>query len=222
MAGGHDGSLLPEDGIKIKKGKLRGVESYGMMCSIEELGSSRDMYPEAPENGIYIFKDGEVNPGDDAVKALNLDDVVVEYEITSNRVDCFGILGIAREAAATFRKPFVPPVVEVKENDEDVNDYIQVEVEDADLCPRYCARVVKNIKIGPSPKWMQRRLASQGIRPINNIVDITNYIMEEYGQPMHAYDLDTIEGHKIIVRRAADGDQFVTLDGQTRNLDKNT
>ena len=222
VAGGHDGSPLPEDGVKIKKGKLRGVESYGMMCSIEELGSSRDMYPEAPENGIYIFKDNDVAPGDDAVAALNLDDVVIEYEITSNRVDCFGILGIAREAAATFRKPFVPPVVKVEENDEDVNDYIQVEVNDADLCPRYCARVVKNIKIGPSPKWMQRRLASQGIRPINNIVDITNYIMEEYGQPMHAYDLDTIKGNKIIVRRAGDGEQFVTLDGQTRSLDKNT
>ena len=201
VAGGHDGDPMPEEGIKIKKGKLRGVESFGMMCSIEELGSSREMYPEAPENGIYIFKDGEVKPGDDAVKALNLDDVVIEYEITSNRVDCFGILGIAREAAATFKKPFVPPVVEVKENDEDVNDYIKVRVEDPQLCPRYLARVVKNIKIGPSPKWMQRRLASQGIRPINNIVDITNYIMEEYGQPMHAYDLDTIQGHEIIVRR---------------------
>ena len=222
VAGGHDGGPMPEEGIKIKKGKLRGVESFGMMCSIEELGSSREMYPEAPENGIYIFKDGEVKPGDDAVKALNLDDVVIEYEITSNRVDCFGILGIAREAAATFKKPFVPPVVEVKENDEDVNDYIKVRVEDPQLCPRYLARVVKNIKIGPSPKWMQRRLASQGIRPINNIVDITNYIMEEYGQPMHAYDLDTIQGHEIIVRRAQDGDEFVTLDGQTRNLDHNT
>lgn len=222
VAGGHDGGPMPEEGIKIKKGKLRGVESYGMMCSIEELGSSREMYPEAPENGIYIFKDGDVKPGDDAVKALNLDDVVIEYEITSNRVDCFGILGIAREAAATFKKPFHPPVVEVKENDENVNDYIKVHVEDTDLCPRYLARVVKNIKIGPSPKWMQRRLASQGIRPINNIVDITNYIMEEYGQPMHAYDLDTIEGHEIIVRRAQDGEEFVTLDGQTRNLDHNT
>ena len=222
VAGGHDGGPMPEDGIRIKKGKLRGVESCGMMCSIEELGSSRDMYPEAPEEGIYIFKEGEAAPGDDAIKALNLDDVLIEYEITSNRVDCFGILGIAREAAATFKKPFTPPVVEVKENNEDVHDYIKVEVQDPDLCPRYCARVVKNIKIGPSPKWMQRRLASQGIRPINNIVDITNYIMEEYGQPMHAYDLDTIDGHKIIVRRASDGEEFVTLDGQTRKLDKNT
>ena len=192
------------------------------MCSIEELGSSRDMYPEAPEEGIYIFKEGEAAPGDDAIKALNLDDVLIEYEITSNRVDCFGILGIAREAAATFKKPFTPPVVEVKENNEDVHDYIKVEVQDPDLCPRYCARVVKNIKIGPSPKWMQRRLASQGIRNRYTYSDITNYIMEEYGQPMHAYDLDTIDGHKIIVRRASDGEEFVTLDGQTRKLDKNT
>ncbi|MFR8317149.1 MAG: phenylalanine--tRNA ligase subunit beta [Catenibacillus sp.] len=219
VAGGHDGSPLPEEGIKIKKGKLRGVESFGMMCSIEELGSTKEMYPQAPENGIYIFSEGQAKPGDDAVEVLGLHDVVFEYEITSNRVDCFGILGLAREAAATFRLPFVPPVVTVQENDEDVHDYIQVDVQDQDLCPRYCARVVKNIKIGPSPEWMQRRLAAQGIRPINNIVDITNYVMEEYGQPMHAYDLDTIAGHQIVVRRAADQEQFVTLDGQTRTLD---
>lgn len=219
VAGGHDGSPMPEEGIKIKKGKLRGVESFGMMCSIEELGSTKEMYPQAPENGIYIFSEGQAKPGDDAVEVLGLHDVVFEYEITSNRVDCFGILGLAREAAATFRLPFVPPVVTVQENDEDVHDYIQVDVQDQDLCPRYCARVVKNIKIGPSPEWMQRRLAAQGIRPINNIVDITNYIMEEYGQPMHAYDLDTIAGHQIVVRRAVDQEQFVTLDGQTRTLD---
>ena len=190
-----------------------------MMCSIEELGSSREMYPEAPEEGIYLFREGEVKPGDDAIEALGLRDVVFEYEITSNRVDCFGVLGLAREAAATFRQPFVPPVVEVKENDDEVDYYIAVEVKDPDLWPRYCARVVKNIKIGPSPKWMQRRLAANGIRPINNIVDITNYIMEEYGQPMHAYDLETIAGNKIIVRRASDGEKFVTLDGQERTLD---
>jgi len=220
VAGGHDGSTPPEDGIKIKKGKLRGVPSNGMMCSIEELGSSRDMYPDAPENGIYIFKNREdIKPGDDAVKALGLDDAVIEYEITSNRVDCFSILGIAREAAVTFDKPFCPPVVEPTGNDEDVNDFISVEVKDTELCPRYTARVVKNIKIGPSPEWMQRRLAAQGIRPINNIVDITNYVMEEYGQPMHAYDLSTIAGQKIIVRRAEDNEKFVTLDGQERTLD---
>ena len=218
VAGGHDGGPLPEDGIKIKAGKLRGIESDGMMCSIEELGSSRDMYPEAPENGIYIFDD-DVEVGADAVEALGLHDTVFEYEITSNRVDCYSILGIAREAAATFRKPFVPPVVEVHANSEDVHDYVNVEVQDNDLCTRYCARVCKNIKIAPSPKWMQRRLAAAGIRPINNLVDITNYVMAEYGQPMHAYDLDTIAGHKIIVRRAKDGDEFETLDGQIRKLD---
>ena len=219
VAGGHDGGPLPENGIAIKKGKLRGVESFGMMCSIEELGSSRDFYPEAPEEGIYIFKAGSVKPGDDAVEALGLHDVVFEYEITSNRVDCFGVLGIAREAAATFRKPFVPPVVEVKGCGGDVNDYIKVRVEDVDLCPRYTARVVKNIKLAPSPEWMQRRLAANGIRPINNIVDITNYVMEEYGQPMHAYDLDTIEDHQIVVRRFVDGEEFVTLDGQSHKMD---
>ncbi|MGN1159137.1 MAG: phenylalanine--tRNA ligase subunit beta [Lachnospiraceae bacterium] len=218
VAGGHDGGPLPEDGIEIKAGKLRGIESNGMMCSIEELGSDRNFYPEAPEMGIYIFEDDAV-VGSDAIEALGLHDTVFEYEITSNRVDCYSILGIAREAAATFQKPFVPPVVNVTGNSEKASDYISVKVEDTDLCSRYCARVVKNIKIAPSPKWMQRRLAASGIRPINNLVDITNYVMEEYGQPMHAYDLDTIAGHQIIVRRAKDGDEFQTLDGQIRKLD---
>lgn len=220
VAGGHEPGSRVAGGIKIKKGKLRGVPSNGMMCSIEELGSNRDMYPEAPEEGIYIFpEDAEV--GASAIKALGLDDVVFEYEITSNRVDCFSVVGIAREAAATFRKEFKPPVVTATGNDEDVNDYIKVTVKDPDLCPRYCARVVKNIKIGPSPKWMQRRLASVGIRPINNLVDITNYVMEEYGQPMHAYDLDTIAGREIIVRKAEKDEKFTTLDGQERQMDEN-
>lgn len=218
VAGGHDGGALPEEGIKIKAGKLRGVPSNGMMCSIEELGSSRDMYPEAPEEGIYLFpKDTVV--GTDAVEVLGLHDTVFEYEITSNRVDCYSIIGIAREAAATFRKPFHLPEIKETGNDEDVNDFVSAEIQDTDLCSRYCARVIKNIKIGPSPVWMQRRLAASGIRPINNLVDVTNYVMEEYGQPMHAYDLDTIEGHKIIVRRAKDGEEFETLDGQLRKLD---
>ena len=218
VAGGHEPGSRVEGGVKIKKGKLRGVESCGMMCSIEELGSNRDMYPESPESGIYIFPE-DAKVGESAVKALGLDDVVFEYEVTSNRVDCFSVIGIAREAAATFRKSFTPPVVAETGNGEDVNDYIKVSVKDTDLCPRYCARVVKNIKIGPSPKWMQRRLASVGIRPINNLVDITNYVMEEYGQPMHAYDLDTIAGHEIIVRRAGKEEKFVTLDGQERQMD---
>ena len=217
VAGGHDGKKTP-GGIQIKKGKLRGVESCGMMCSIEELGSDRNMYPEAPEYGIYIFPEDAV-VGESAIHALGLDDVVFEYEVTSNRVDCYSVIGIAREAAATFNKKFCPPQVTVTGNDEKASDYIQVEVQEPELCPRYTARVVKNVKIGPSPKWMQRCLAANGIRPINNLVDITNYVMEEYGQPMHAYDLDTIAGHKIIVRRAENGEKFVTLDGQERNLD---
>ncbi len=217
VAGGHDGSKT-EGGIKIKKGKLRGVESNGMMCSIEELGSNRDMFPLAPENGLYILPE-DAPVGESAISYLGLDDTVVEYEITSNRVDCFSILGIAREAAATFGKEFVPPVVTETGNNEDVNDYIKVSVKDDKLCSRYTARAVKNIRIAPSPEWMQCRLRAQGIRPINNIVDITNYVMEEYGQPMHAYDLDTIEDREIVVRRAAKGEQFVTLDGQERTLD---
>ena len=218
VAGGHDGGALPEDGIKIKKGKLRGVESFGMMCAIEELGSSREFYPDAPENGIYILGD-DAQVGEDAVHYLGLDDTVFEYEITNNRVDCYSIIGIAREAAATLRKPFTPPVVTETGNAEDINDYVKVDVEATDLCSRYTARLVKNIKLAPSPKWMQRRLASAGIRPINNIVDITNYVMEEYGQPMHAYDYDTLAGGKIVVRRAKDGEKFMTLDGQERTLD---
>lgn len=217
VAGGHDGSRTP-GGIKIKKGKLRGVESYGMMCSIEELGSSREMFPDAPENGLYIMKDDAV-VGESAVSYLGLDDTVVEYEVTSNRVDCFSMLGVAREAAATFDKKFVPPVVTKTGNQEDVNDYIKVTVKDQDLCSRYTARVVKNIKFAPSPEWMQKRLRAQGIRPINNLVDITNYVMEEFGQPMHAYDLDTIAGKEIIVRRAQKDEKFVTLDGQERTMD---
>lgn len=218
----HDDKPHP-DGIKIKKGKLRGVESFGMMCSIDELGSSTDMYPDAAPDGIYILSDNpaykDAPIGSDVPELLGLRDVVVEYEVTSNRVDCFGILGIAREAAATFDKKFIPPVVKVTENQEDTKDYISVDVQATDLCSRYVAKVVKNIKIAPSPEWMQRRLAAVGIRPINNIVDITNYVMEEYAQPMHAYDLDTIAGKKIVVKRAENGDKFTTLDGQERELD---
>ena len=222
VAGGHDGKKA-EGGIKIKKGKLRGVESNGMMCSIEELGSSTDFYPDAAEDGIYILSDNpeykEAPVGSDAIALLGLRDANFEYEVTSNRVDCFGVVGIAREAAATFRKPFVPPVVKEVGNNEKTEDYISVDVQAPDLCSRYVARVVKNIKLAPSPEWMQRRLAASGIRPINNIVDITNYVMEEYAQPMHAYDLDTIAGNKIVVKRAADGETFQTLDGQERELD---
>ena len=224
VAGGHDGGPLPEDGVKIKAGKLRGVPSNGMMCSIEELGSDHNAYPLAPESGIYIFDEALIRelglkPGDSAVKALGMDDVVVEYEITSNRVDCYSVIGIAREAAATFGESFRLPEVKETGNSEDINDYLKVQVEDTKLCPRYCARMVKNIRFAPSPEWMQKRLRNSGIRPINNLVDITNFVMEEYGQPMHAYDYDTIAGHEIVVKCAADGDEFETLDGQVRKLD---
>ena len=218
----HDNEPHPY-GIKIKKGKLRGVESFGMMCSIDELGSSVDMYPDAAPDGIYILSDNEAYKdapiGSDVPELLGMRDVVVEYEVTSNRVDCFGILGIAREVAATFGKDFVPPVVKVSENNENTADYVSVDVQAKDLCSRYVAKVVKNIKLAPSPEWMQRRLAAVGIRPINNIVDITNYVMEEYAQPMHAYDLSTIAGNKIVVKRAENGEKFTTLDGQERELD---
>ena len=222
VAGGHDGKIA-EGGIKIKKGKLRGVESNGMMCSIGELGSSTEFYPDAAEDGIYILSDNpeykDAPVGSDAIALLGLRDANFEYEVTSNRVDCFGVLGIAREAAATFRKPFVPPVVKEVGNQEKTEDYISVDIQNPELCSRYVARVVKNIKLAPSPEWMQRRLAVSGIRPINNIVDITNYVMEEYAQPMHAYDLDTIADHKIVVKTAKKGDVFQTLDGQDRELD---
>ena len=218
VAGGHDGGPLPENGVAIKKGRLRGIESNGMLCSIEELGSSKEMYPDAPESGIYILPE-DAETGADAIEVLGLRDSVFEYEITSNRVDCYSVIGIAREAAATFDKPFQPPVVTATGNDEDINSYLKVSVEDSHLCPRYCARMVKNIKLAPSPSWMQRRLAACGIRPINNIVDITNYVMEEYGQPMHAFDYDLLSGHEIIVKCAKDGDVFQTLDGQERKLD---
>lgn len=224
VAGGHDGGPLPEEGIRIKAGKLRGVPSNGMMCSIEELGSDHNAYPNAPESGIYIFDEAVIRelslkPGDSAVKALGMDDVVVEYEITSNRVDCYAVIGIAREAAATFGARFEMPKVKETGNGEDVHDYLKVRVEDTKLCPRYCARMVKNIRFAPSPEWMQKRLRNSGIRPINNLVDITNFVMEEYGQPMHAYDYDTIAGHEIVVKCAEDGDSFQTLDGQVRKLD---
>ena len=217
VAGSHDGTKA-QGGIKIKKGKLRGVDSFGMMCSIEELGSDNNMFPDAPEDGIYILPD-DTEVGIDAVELLGLHDYVTEYEITSNRVDCYSVIGIAREAAATFGKTFHEPAIVETGNDEKASDHIEVDVRDSDLCKRFTARVVKDIKIAPSPAWMQQRLRSVGIRPINNLVDITNYVMEEYGQPMHAYDWDTVSGHKIIVRRANDGDKFVTLDGKERELD---
>lgn len=213
-----DGSTLA-GGTKIKKGKLRGIVSNGMMCSVEELGFTRNDYPEAPENGIYIF-DKEYKPGSDVKPILEIDDDVVEFEITSNRPDCFSIIGLAREAAATFRKELKYPEITVKEAaDGNIDEMISVEIKNPELCPRYIARAVKNVKIEPSPQWLRHRLTAAGIRPINNIVDITNYVMLELGQPMHAFDIDTIDERKIIVRNALDNEKITTLDGQERNLD---
>ncbi len=218
----HSGNK-PGEGFVIKAGKLRGVDSAGMMCSIDELGRDKTYYPEADEEGLYIFNKIEggskLKLGSDALIPLGLRDALVEYEVTSNRVDCFGIEGIAREAAATFRKEFKPPVIKEVGNAEKAEDFISVEIKDKELCKRYVARVVKNVKIAPSPLWMQRKLSAVGIRPINNIVDITNYVMTELSQPMHAYDIDTIEERKIVVERAANGDKFTTLDGVERELD---
>ena len=218
----HSGSK-PGEGFVIKAGKLRGVDSAGMMCSIDELGRDKAYYPEADEEGLYIFNKIEggskLKLGSDALIPLGLRDALVEYEVTSNRVDCFGIEGIAREAAATFRKEFKPPVIKETGNNEKAEDYISVEIKDKELCKRYVARVVKNVKIAPSPLWMQRKLSAVGIRPINNIVDITNYVMTELSQPMHAYDIDTIEERKIVVERASNGEKFTTLDGVERELD---
>ena len=218
----HSGNK-PGEGFVIKAGKLRGVDSAGMMCSIDELGRDKTYYPEADEEGLYIFNKIEggsgLKLGSDALIPLGLRDALVEYEVTSNRVDCFGIEGIAREAAATFRKEFKPPVIKKTGNNEKAEDYISVEIKDNELCKRYVARVVKNVKIAPSPLWMQRKLSAAGIRPINNIVDITNYVMTELSQPMHAYDIDTIDERKIVVERAANGEKFTTLDGVERELD---
>ncbi len=213
-----DGARL-SGGIKIKKGKLRGVASNGMMCSIEELGFTKNDYPEAPENGIYIFEK-EYAPGSDVKTILEIDDDVVEFEITSNRPDCFSIVGLARETAATYRLPFKYPEISVKEEaGGNAADMIDVEIKNPTLCPRYIARVVKNVKIAPSPQWLRHRLTAAGLRPINNIVDITNYVMLELGQPMHAFDIDNIDERKIIVRNASDGEKITTLDGVERTLD---
>ena len=204
-------SSLP-GGVKITKGKLRGVLSCGMMCSVNELGIS-----DEPADGILILSD-DVTPGADITEVLGLDESVAEFEITSNRPDCMSIIGLARESAATFNRGFKIPEVKATGNNEDVNDYASAEIAAPELCSRFIGRVIKNVKIASSPEWMQKRLKACGIRAINNVVDITNYIMLEYGQPMHAYDLDHVEGHKIIVRRAEEGELLETLDDQPRTL----
>lgn len=211
-----DGSCLPGD-IKIKKGKLRGVESCGMLCSHDELGISVADLGYEPEYGILILPD-ETPIGIEIKDYFGLNEDVVEFEITSNRPDCFSVIGLARETAATFKRPFNLKMPEFSENNENINDTLSVEVLNPDKCMRYCAKMVKNVKIGPSPKWLVSRLRACGVRSINNIVDITNYIMLEYGQPMHAFDLRDLAQNKIIVRDAKDGEIIKTLDEQERKL----
>lgn len=210
------GAKLP--GGEIKASKLRGVDSYGMMCSMEELNLTRDYLPDAPEDGVYVFSE-DIKPGTDIKEALHLDQVV-DFEITSNRPDCLSIYGLARETAATLGVPLKKPEIRVKEEaGGKASDYVSIEIEDPELCPRYSARVVTDVRIGPSPYWMQHRLAAAGMRPINNIVDITNYVMLELGQPMHAFDFSQLADAKIVVRTARDGEVLKTLDGQERKLD---
>lgn len=209
-------STLP-GGVKITKGKLRGVPSNGMMCSFQELGLTHGCVPYACENGILFLPAG-TPVGEDIKKVLGLDDYVADFEITSNRPDCLSVIGLARETAATFDRPFSVKTPAVTGTGDEIGKYMSVEVKDPDLCPRYTARLVKNIKIEPSPAWMRERLHACGVRPINNIVDITNYVMLEYGQPMHAFDYACLSDGKIVVRRARDGESIQTLDGVDHDL----
>ena len=213
-----DGSTLAK-GLKIKTGKLRGELSQGMLCSIEELGLSGNDFPAGAVHGIFILPD-DTPIGVDIRDALNIRDTVIEFEITSNRVDCFSVEGLGREAAVTFGQPFkgVLPVVKAQSNKQSA-DLASVEITAPDLCYRYIGRVVENVQVGPSPDWMRRRLRCAGVRPINNIVDITNYVMLELGQPMHAFDLENVAGRSIIVRRSAPGEVIRTLDSVERTLD---
>ncbi|MBQ8893610.1 MAG: phenylalanine--tRNA ligase subunit beta [Clostridia bacterium] len=212
-----DNSLLP-GGVKIKKGKLRGLPSNGMLCSLGELNLTTGNFPECIEDGIMILP-GEYKPGTPIDEALGLNDPMIEFEITPNRPDCLSVIGLAREAAATYRRPFNKHIPEYHEDTaDDIKNYLSVTVEEPAACPRYMARVVKNVKIGPSPLWLRNRLYAVGVRPINNVVDITNYVMLEYGQPMHAFDYRTIRGKEIRVKMAGDQEKFTTLDGQERTL----
>ena len=212
-----DNSLLP-GGIEIKAKPLRGVPSDGMLCSFKELGATQHDFPYAIENGILILQ-GDYQPGDDMAEKMGLDDHVVEFEITPNRPDCLCMIGLARETAVTFGKELRlhEPKVEAKAGG-NINDLAKVIVEDGDLCQRYTARMVKNVKIAPSPEWMAERIRNAGMRPINNIVDITNYVMMEYGQPMHAFDFSCVDNGEIHVRRAKEGEVIRTLDGTERRL----
>ncbi len=214
------GAKLP-GGVTIKKGKLRGVESCGMMCSLGELGLTVNDFPYAIENGIFIIEEDCV-PGDDIHKAIGLDDTTVEFEITSNRPDCLSVIGLARETAATFNVPLELHEPAVRGCGGDIGDYLSVRLENGELCKRYIAKVVKNVKIEPSPRWMRERLRASGVRPINNLVDITNYVMLEYGQPMHAFDLRYVKDGQIVIRNAKQGEKITTLDGTEHELTNET
>ena len=206
-------------GQKITKGKLRGVESNGMLCSLGELGLTVHDFPYAIEDGIFVLGDDcDRTLGIDIREAIGLNDTVTEFEITSNRPDCLSVLGLAREAAATFKKPLKTHVPYLTPTDGDVNELLSVEIQNPEKCYRYCGAVVQNVRVKASPRWMRERLRACGVRPINNIVDITNYVMLEYGQPMHAFDLRYINNHSIIVRNAKDGETITTLDGIERTL----
>ena len=211
-------SYLP-GGVHITKGKLRGEQSEGMLCSLKELGLTVNDFPYAIEDGIFIIEEPDAQVGQDINQVIGTDDSVVEFEITNNRTDCYSIIGIAREAAATFDKPFTlhEPVVKGSQAGS-IFDRLDVEVEAPELCPRYTSRMVTNVKIGPSPKWLRQRLHALGVRPINNIVDITNYVMLEYGQPMHAFDYRYVSSGKIVVRQARDGETLTTLDDVPHTL----
>lgn len=210
------GAELP-GGIKIKKGKLRGVESCGMLCSLGELGLTTHDFPYAIADGIFLIEE-ECEIGQDIHDAIGLNDTSVEFEITSNRPDCLSVVGLAREAAVTFGTELYLEDPAFNGVQDDINKYLKVDIENETLCPRYAAGIVKNVKIGPSPRWMRERLRASGVRPINNLVDITNYVMLEYGQPMHAFDLRYVKDSHIIVRNAKDGEEITTLDGQIRKL----
>lgn len=210
------GAELP-NGVKIKKGKLRGVESNGMLCSLGELGLTVHDFPYAIADGIFLIQE-DCQIGQDIHEAIGLNDTSVEFEITSNRPDCLSVTGLAREAAATYHVPLNLKKPTFQGIDGNIQDALQVEIQNKEKCPRYAAGIVKNVKIAPSPRWMRERLRASGVRPINNLVDITNYVMLEYGQPMHAFDLRYVKDGKIVVRNAAEGETITTLDGVTRTL----
>ena len=214
------GKAKEEGGTKITKGKLRGVESFGMLCSAEELGFEDKVVPTAHKEGIWILEE-EYELGMDFAEALALKQAVVDFEITPNRPDCLAMVGMAREAAATFKKPFSYPDIQLEEaGEKEAKDFVEVEIKNPENCKRYVARVVTDVKVEQSPWWLQKRLMYAGMRPINNIVDITNFVMLEYGQPIHAFDIEQVKGGKIIVENAADGEKFVTLDENERELNK--